>query len=143
TLADNSQNLNNIVCKIAIFDPSGDTIKRTHLRVRNFTNSAGDYDGSYLEEFRFEAGDTNLEIQGSWGEAREWTSRGSWPGEETNKMDIQVYWYGNCDMWIDYIRVDNDVANDLFSTDPNNTRHQEYMEWLEWEGQDIAKYSAG
>ncbi|MCE1165619.1 MAG: T9SS type A sorting domain-containing protein, partial [Bacteroidetes bacterium] len=28
--------------------------------------------------------------------------------------DIQVYWYGNCDMWIDYVRVDNDVADQLF-----------------------------
>ncbi|MFI5145488.1 MAG: hypothetical protein ACHQJ4_07810, partial [Ignavibacteria bacterium] len=73
-------------------------------------------------------------------------SRGNSPldtGFYMSKMDIQVYWYGNCDMYLDYVRVDNEVANNLFSIDPLNSEHQKYEQWLQWEGDYVARYDPG
>ena len=49
-------------------------------------------------------------------------------------MDIQVDWFGQCEMWIDYIRVDDNWANDLFNGIYDNT-------WIYWEVHDIAEAS--
>jgi hypothetical protein len=37
-------------------------------------------------------------------------------------MDIKVYWYGTCDLWVDQIRVENDIAGELLSG--------EYDSWI-------------
>ena len=83
---------------------------------------------------------TDLEIQSAWGDAGAWDSRGH--GTCDNKADIQVYWYGNCDMWIDYIRVDNDVAHNLLSDDTTNQTHNLYLDWLEWEADVIGGHTS-
>ena len=52
------------------------------------------------------------------------------------EVDIQVDWYGNCDMWIDYVRVDDEVADRLFNDPPD----QEFEDWINWEA-DLAEYT--
>jgi hypothetical protein len=47
-------------------------------------------------------------------------------------VDFRVYWYGKCDMWIDYVRVDNEIADRLFNND------QEFISWFNWEVDSIA-----
>jgi len=132
-------NPSSIVCKIIVIAENGSTIlKEADIKARNFKQSqTSSYSGKYLEEFYFSPfNDTsNLTISGAWGNNNAyWSARGNRaPQNETNKMDIQVYWYGNCDMWIDYIRVDNEVANDLLSTDPSNLKHLKYESWLDSE----------
>jgi hypothetical protein len=49
------------------------------------------------------------------------------------KVDYRIYWYGECDMWVDRIRVCNQVAFDLFDENSDNTRHIRYMNWIRWE----------
>ncbi|MBK8552235.1 MAG: hypothetical protein IPL53_14700 [Ignavibacteria bacterium] len=53
-------------------------------------------------------------------------------------VDFKVYWYGQCDMWIDYVRVDNEIAHDLFSNDLQNPQFVQYQNWLKWEADSIA-----
>jgi tetratricopeptide (TPR) repeat protein len=140
TVAHNSGNTN--VCKIIVLNNDGDTIKNLIIKAVNFINPQnGQYNGQYLEEFFFGQNDSVLAIQGKWGTGYLFESRGtctSDPGNLLNKADIQVYWYGNCDMWIDYVRVDNDIADELLN--PNNPNHERDSLWLEWEG-DIASGS--
>lgn len=130
-------NPNTLVCKIKVIGQDGLSVLRdADIRVRNFAPD-NNYNGKYIEEYFFtEWNDTSsLNINGFWGD---WYFNGA-RGNRTidtnsNKIDIQIYWYGNCDMWIDYVRVDNIAANDLFNGVYDNT-------WLKWEAQDIACYN--
>lgn len=60
------------------------------------------YDGSYKEEFNF-FGETDLIIDEPWGSEWQLCARGNAPNDNglVNKADIQVYWYDNCDMWLE------------------------------------------
>ena len=133
-VAHNLQNPN--VCKIKVIASDGQTVlKEVIIRANDFLDGNDEYNGRYLEEFYFPIG-TNLTIDSAWGDAGAWDSRGN--GTCGNEADIQVYWYGNCDMWIDYIRVDNDVAHRLLKgNDP------QFEQWLEWEADDIGGHTYG
>ncbi len=136
-VADNPANWDKEVCKIKVKGQDGDTIlKDVVITVRNFLDANFNYNGRYLEEYNF-SGDTDLEIDSLWGN---WGGNGARGNDsidtDNSRTDIQVYWYGNCDMWIDYVRVDNMVAHRLLSgSDP------EFNNWLHWEAEDIACYS--
>ena len=130
---------NPLVCKIKILKKvSGFTpgvLKEVEIRANYFLDSTGNYDGRYIDEFNFPQ-DTNLIINGDWGDGYTYEARGEGVIEGSNPADIQVYWYGLCDMWIDYIRVDNEEAQRLLSgNDP------EFERWLELEA-NIASNSA-
>jgi len=139
------------VCRVDIYNLDGNLIKSTEIRARNFKDLNGLYDGYYHEEFNFDgpSGDSTLIFpkqqainfnpnNGGWA----FNSRGVSSTDGSNKMDIRVYWYGTCDMWIDYVRVDNDVAHDLLSNDPLNLNWVQYDNWLHWEAQQIATHTS-
>jgi len=133
------------VCSIKVIAQDGDSVlKEVVIKAGYFKDDENPYHGQYLEEFYFPPG-TDLKIHGAWGTG--WgifTARGdNLESEASCLADIQVYWYGNCDMWIDYVRVDNDVASDLLSENPNNPKWIEYHNWLQWEAQDIACHLEG
>ncbi len=133
-----------VICRIEMLNYDGDIIRSTELRARNFKNDQEQYDGKYREEFRFTGNDVNLTIPVS-----EWeninprlpngTYRSYFAPDGECKVDYKVYWYGNCDMWIDYVRLDNDVADLLFKDyydDPNHPERQ----WIKWEANDIGQH---
>lgn len=125
------------VFRVKVIADNGSTILDDTIRAGNFRDINNPYRGQYIEEY-FPAG-THLERFGDWGS--EWINKARGnrpPGQEENIADIQIYWFGNCKMWIDYVRVDNDVANDLFSSDTSNQIHKLYEKWLRWEARDIA-----
>ena len=131
SFVNNPTNWNTKVCKIIVVGQSGtDTLKTVDIKAINFRKDS-DYNGEYLEEF-YNLPDS-LTILGAWGSDWQYRARGSSTADSANKADIQVYWYGNCDMWIDYVRVDNDVANELFKGQHND--------WLQWEAELIACYN--
>jgi hypothetical protein len=123
------------ICRIDVYNFDGDLIKSTDIRARNFKDENNYYDGKYHEEFNFDIpnGDSTLEFpqsqainfnpnHGVWA----FNSRGTSESDGDDKMDIRVYWYGNCEMWLDYVRVDNDVADGLLGSE----RCGIYDEWL-------------
>ncbi|MBS1494937.1 MAG: T9SS type A sorting domain-containing protein [Bacteroidetes bacterium] len=105
------------VCRVLVLAQDGSTVlKDIDIHANDFLDNNGFYNGKYKEEFNFSGG-TNLTIPtdwtattGGWG----WEARGN-RAEDTdnNRADIKVYWYGNCDMWIDYVRVENEIADRL------------------------------
>jgi hypothetical protein len=133
------------VCRIIVLNESRDTIKNSLLKGRNFLVDANlHYNGRYIEEYKYFPGDDTLVIHGDWAtDNNGWTftARGKWKenqeGNYKNKADIQIYWYGNCDMWLDYVRVDNDVASNLLSKDNNNPIHRTYTQWIKDEVEQI------
>jgi hypothetical protein len=136
----NQANWNVLVCRVDVRNQGDTLIKSFDIKVRNFKEHPNSvYKGNYLEEYYFVTqgwSDTSTQNRtGDWGNGWAFTARGSGPDGD-NHADIQVYWYGNCDMWIDYVRVDNDIADQLFN--PNNPLYTSRQEWLQWEAHDIA-----
>ncbi|MDQ3019922.1 MAG: hypothetical protein M3R36_05035 [Bacteroidota bacterium] len=117
--ANNATNQNTPVCRIDVFNWDSSIVKSAIIKVRNFKkNFDSTYNGRYLEKFFFaENLDTsNLLIPagdicpGGYRWFSDWSN-------DTVKTDFRVYWYGLCDMWIDYVRVENEPAYELFNGD--------------------------
>lgn len=130
------------VCKIIALNQNLDTIKNLDIKASNFSDGVTQYAGNYIEQFFFGANDSNLTINGHWGDKWWYSARGTRTlAQDTdvtvNRADIQVYWYGLCDMWIDYIRVDNEIAHRLLKEGGD----VEYEGWLQTEARDIACYN--
>ena len=132
------------VCRITVLADNGKSVlKETVLRGRHFLKPGKNYDGSYIEEYNWSAGE-NLEIKGDWGEkwgryeARD--TKGDDSDPNMNKSDIQVFWYGTCDMWIDYVRVDDDIADRMLK-EPDGD--DEFNKWIEDEIIKIGMISSG
>lgn len=131
------------ICRIDVINFNGNLIKSTELKARHFQDVSGNYDGNYKEDnFNFTGTDSTLTFSEQEGINFN-PNNGNWeilePGKPGySQVDIKVYWYGNCDMWIDYVRVDNDVASDLLSNDNSNVNFIKYQNWLKWEVEDIA-----
>lgn len=138
-------NANTRVCSLSVKRYDGQEILNVLINGDNFKDGQGNYNGDYIERFTDLATElivSKLPYSTNNGNAfnpldKDWpfSSRGdrATDGAGDNKMDIQVYWFGECDMWIDYIRVDNDIANDLLSEDPNNPLTPIYNNWITWE----------
>ncbi|MBK8981072.1 MAG: hypothetical protein IPM38_01845 [Ignavibacteria bacterium] len=128
--ANDPMNFDKEVCKIIILNFSGDTIQTVTLKVINFLDTTLAYDGNYLEKFyRLPINDSNLVIQN--GSLFNPDRKGL--GDMSCKVDFRVWYYGNCEMWIDRITVENEVAKDLLSNDTNNINYIRYDYWLRWE----------
>ncbi len=109
--ANNNNNWNTNVCKIVIKNWKGEKREQI-LKVANFREDDNTYyDGSYISEY-FEhpiSPLTNLLINDPmWFKD---SNHYVYP----NLTDFQVYWYNNCNMWIDYIKVEDDYAYKLLT----------------------------
>jgi len=108
--ANNAANYETPVCRIEIINMQGTDTIRQILKVKNFIDSTGRYSGKYVEQY---SGDvSNLVISRS--------ARPNWFNNDADykgdsHVDFKVYWYDNCDMWIDYIRVENLPAHQLLT----------------------------
>ena len=52
---------------------------------------------------------------------------------DTNHFDIRIKWLGNCSMWLDYVKVDCQVADKLFNSNPQYN----YNQWISDESSQI------
>ena len=122
----NPSNINTPICRVDILNFDGDVIRTTILKPSSFKENLLDvYHGNYMEDFFNLDPDSTLFISDgqNFNPNNEYYARTSRMNNETDgscKADIKVYWYGQCDMWIDYVRVDNNIAHQLFSPAPNN-----------------------
>lgn len=122
--ANNNANWDIPVCKIRIINALGD-VKEQILYVKNFRLNLGTaYDGLYKEEY-FGTDIVNFLINGPsmwFNTTKKWVVN--------CQVDFQVVYYGKCDMWIDYVKVQNEPAYRMLShyeDDPD------VKNWLEGE----------
>ena len=54
---------------------------------------------------------------------------------DNSQVDYRIFWYGNCDMWIQHVRVENDWAYRLF----NDYYLRPSDAWIKWEVQNIGE----
>jgi len=109
-------NPNDTICRIEIINWHGDTVKQVGILGKYFKDQYGNYDGSYLMEYNFDSpSDTELIVRPGWllcpDPMKDFTD---WQ-HVTIETDYRVYWYGTCEMWIDYVRVENEPSVHLQS----------------------------
>jgi tetratricopeptide (TPR) repeat protein len=114
---------NTEVCRVHIKKENGtDKIPPVTILARHFQkfNDPNLYDGRYIEEFYFrqvtDETPTGVLFPGALGVKWAWYARGECPVDPPlleNRSDIQIEWLDNCEMWLDYVKVENDVANRL------------------------------
>jgi len=105
------------ICAIIIKDWNGITVDSIEILAKHFRKIQNVYSGDYLEEYYFLQTPNELAkailIDSSKlcpGERRDFSD---WAGVPVS-TDFRVYWYGQCDMWIDYVKVENQPAHELF-----------------------------
>ncbi|MBP9095761.1 MAG: hypothetical protein KBG21_04075 [Ignavibacteria bacterium] len=133
--ANNSLNKDKEVCSIEIKRFDGSLMKTVILRVRNFLDDAGKYDGKYHETFKKYDGDNDLSFDPSLNISENLNPLKKPLWDESCKVDFSVKWSGSCDMWIDYVRVENQTAKDLFG----GVYEQPQQAWFEWEVKEISE----
>ncbi|MBM4159149.1 MAG: hypothetical protein FJ216_10295, partial [Ignavibacteria bacterium] len=131
--ANDTSNFLKKVIRIEVINYEDSVIKIQDVKVINFKEGLLlPYSGKYIEEFYTILNDTvSLTIpEGKYFNPnnRDWTDRNSNCG-----VDFRVFWYGNCDMWIDYVRLDDKRANDLFGDTISNFYSQTYHNMIQME----------
>lgn len=104
------------VCRVEVLDWDGTIIKNQDLNALNFMKGHTiTYDGRYREDFFFGITDDSSAIEIPIGAICPGPRKnfGQWEIDNI-KTDFRVYWYGQCDMWIDYVKVENQSAHELF-----------------------------
>jgi hypothetical protein len=114
-----------LVLKVEIYKKDNTLLRSVDLTRDNFGSN---YNGDYIDEFDLGSPsplkiENGRDLYGTPANANE------------SYADYAIYWYGNCDMWLERVRVENDWANRLFSDFyllPLN-------DWIKWETRDIAQ----
>jgi hypothetical protein len=126
------------VCRVDVYNWYGEgnvnnRIASVVIKAKNFKNISTTYNGEYIEEFYWNplTNDPPSAII---------IDPAQTPFNQNCKsvidlgcqVDFRVWYSGQCEMWIDYVRVDNQIAHDLFSG--------QHDDWIHWEVQDIAMH---
>ncbi|MBK8981334.1 MAG: hypothetical protein IPM38_03180 [Ignavibacteria bacterium] len=105
------------IVKIIITNYLGDTISTPIIRARNFRDANNNYNGSYIDKYKFDLDVDSLQILGR-NDIPEGLGYGIspfyWEWEANSKIDFKVEWFGQAEVWFDKMRVDDEIANQLF-----------------------------
>lgn len=120
----NKQTLPVVTIKVYCFGDPDTPIAEKTIKVRNFKNDTGYYNGLYQETFNFiDDPGTDLWVPGdetnglNKGRNDKW-----WEWDDPNssnrcQVDFKIHWEGNVDVWFDKLTVDDYRANKLFDPD--------------------------
>lgn len=128
---------NKFVCKIEILRYDSTLIKSVDIYGTDFIDiRTGNYSGQYIDSLKSLA--LFIDSAGVFNPGHKLYNN------DTCGVDIRVWWAGQCDMWLDRIRVENEIAYDLFGDNPDTSWHNIYNnQWLPWEAQNIAGSEQG
>jgi hypothetical protein len=112
------------IFRVEIYKKDGVLLKNVDVKRSDFGIN---YNGSYyLDEF--------FPITNSLKIKTGTDLYGTPSNPDNSKVDYAIFWYGNCDMWLERVRVENNWANELFS----DLYIQTGTNWIQWEAQNIA-----
>lgn len=88
------------------------------IKVKNFADDNGNYQGNYINYYNFEDPEYPLKISGS-RELTDGLSNGMidslwYQWKDSCKVDFKVYWFGEVEVWFDKMIVDDEWGNNLF-----------------------------
>jgi len=126
------------VCRIDILKFDSSFARSIILRKSNFAVDTLKYKGKYIYQFY----NDSLNVYNyfitfdSLGVINPYPGKSM--GDLTCGVDFRIYWYGECEMWIDNITVENQIAYDFWGENSDSTYYNKYQAWLRWEVEDIA-----
>jgi hypothetical protein len=124
--ANNSNNFEKNIVKIETYNFDGDLIDTVTIKVRFFLDINQHYNGGYMEMYNFPP-TVNYRLSvtaedltaGATADAS-----GRTENLMNSQVDYRIHWYGEVDVWLDYVRVDDEWAHFLFTdstdSDPAN-----------------------
>ncbi len=120
-LANNSNNENMKVVRVEVYNYDSVLIKSQDIIVRDFLKN-GIYNGNYIEMYNFEGASQNyqLSVLGEDIATDKIDTSAYYTPRDSSGVDYRVYWYGEVNVWLDYVRLDDEWAHFLF-TDPDGT----------------------
>jgi len=98
---------NTPVIRIEIIAYDNSLVKSVVMNISDFSNPT-----EYNETFNFSGNPTPYPLCVS-GEELNANNPGNDP--YASQVDFKIYWYGNCDVYLDYVRVDDEWAHFLFN----------------------------
>ncbi len=105
---------NKKVCKIEVIDWNGRIMKIVEIHTSNFSDPNSSYNGEYLLNY---FPNFNHPINQEFGPSTDLNpnniSFSHW--YDDCKIDFRIWYYNECDMWIDFVRVENETARQLYS----------------------------
>jgi len=131
------------VCRIKVYSWDGITvIKDVTILAKYFLDpQTFQYDGSYLETYFNGSAPVNMKInEFPDGIHNPFNPNKIQVTTDGCNIDYTVDWLGACEMWIDYIRVDDDKADRLLSGYYDDPNHPE-NEWIKMEAKDMPDLS--
>ncbi|MBM4159073.1 MAG: hypothetical protein FJ216_09915, partial [Ignavibacteria bacterium] len=103
---------NKNVCRIEVFNYRDSLIKSIEIKGENFIDEYYIFRGPYLDWFyRLPPESQIIDISLIFNPYKD-----DWMNKESCKVDFRIYWYGECNMWVDRIRVEDDRAYNLFDS---------------------------
>ncbi|MEO8514289.1 MAG: hypothetical protein ABI543_12055 [Ignavibacteria bacterium] len=124
------------VAKIVVKSFNGDIVKEIIIQTTHFRDtSSSTYDGRYLEEyFNFPITVTGDTLRYNGGPIPDYPL--NYPVAVESGVDYEIQWYGQVDVWIDYVKVMDNTAEGLIGPDPRyrNALIREMNELLNFDG---------
>ncbi|MCX6164563.1 MAG: hypothetical protein NTU73_06825, partial [Ignavibacteriae bacterium] len=115
------------VCRIEVTNFNDSIIKIIDLTTDNFKLQGFSYNGQYIDSFYYLSSSQKITDGRLF-------NPDSKPIESTNcGVDFRVWYYGEVEMWIDRIRVENDRAHNLLNFNVSNQTSVKYNNWLDSE----------
>ena len=135
----NDQNIMTPVCRLEIVNVIGKVILEVEITARNFMGTDPDdpgrmyYSGDYLENF---SGGLLMDSLISFS-GKDLIPEGKTSAAGSN-ADYRIYWYGFTDVWIDHVKVKNNVARDLL-----NGKHDSWLQSMtDIDSKDLDKFKS-
>lgn len=103
------------VAKIVVKAYNGDVIKEEIITTEDFRyDNSTTYDGRYLEDYFLH---NVIVLADSLTRGANYDNPHE-PDLVSSLVDYQIYWYGNVDLWIDYVKVMDNNAHDFLGPNP-------------------------
>ena len=121
---------NKNVCRVEVYNYDSVLIKTIEIKGENFIEPITNiFKGPYLDWFYWLSSDAQIiNIDTLFNPFK----RG-WMAKDSCKVDFRIYWYGECNMWVDRIRVEDDRAYNLF--DSTAQLYDEYNQVIDYESE--------
>jgi hypothetical protein len=122
-IANNPANQNKKVVRVEIFNYDSIMLPPIDINVSNFLDANHYYYGNYLEMFNFSGNPPYypLSVLGDELATDNIDTSAYYTPRDSSRVDYRIYWYGEVDVWLDYIQLDDEWAHYLFNeTFPNN-----------------------
>ncbi|MBN1633781.1 MAG: hypothetical protein JW917_06425 [Ignavibacteria bacterium] len=116
--ANNPGNRNIKVVRIEILNYDNVIVKTVDIYVDNFLDDKNHYGGNYLEMYNFSGQSRNpLSVSGNSIATDKIDTSAYYTPRELSKVDYRIFWYGEVNVWVDYVRLDDEWAHFLFTDD--------------------------